>query len=179
MAGCPGQGLATRPALPRTYKHLRPGRARPREGACSGAPRRVAGDPGTQHAVIRGEGEPECPDTRDTQGAVARGLATRRASRASWPVGGSYIGAVPATYIPARPEAVPSARGASAAPPPPPTRYPSRFAAAHLPRAAASGLDRAAQAGGPETLHIHSQSRAAPGSEAGATRTSVNPRRVC
>lgn len=64
-------------------------------------------------------------------------------------------------------------------PPPPPTRYPSRFAAAHLPRAAASGLDRAAQAGGPETLHIHSQSRAAPGSEAGATRTSVNPRRVC
>lgn len=52
-------------------------------------------------------------------GRWARGLATRRASRASWPVGGSYIGAVPATYIPARPEAVPSVRGVSAASPHP------------------------------------------------------------
>lgn len=80
-----------------------------------------------------------------TQGTGTRGLATRKTSRASWPVSGSHFG--PSLQPTSRPALRQSPVLAVGPRRPPPTRFPSPFATAHLPRAAASGLVRTAQAG--------------------------------
>lgn len=109
-------------------QHLRSGRARPRDGACACAPRRVAGDPGTQHA--RGPGRGGTRVSRHTghrtRGAWARGLAARRTSRASWPVSGShFLRSLPPTSRPALRQS-PSARDTTAVDPRSPAHSRSR-----------------------------------------------------
>lgn len=81
-----------------------------------GAPRPVAGDPGTQHAGGPGRTGSRVPEHTGhrTQGAGTRGLAARRASRASWPVGGSQSGpSPPPTSRPALKQS-PGVRGSTA-----------------------------------------------------------------
>lgn len=119
--------------------------------------------PGMAPAWVRLDGWQETPEP-NTQGSGAKGNQSARAHEttglrapgrarpgnakgvtrvvASWRF---PLGAIPATYIPARPETVPSTREESAAPTRLLVPY-SPLAAAHLPRAAASGLVRTAQA---------------------------------
>lgn len=95
----------------------------------------------------------------------ARPGSAKGVARASWPVGGSHLElSLPPTSRPVLRQS-PNARGATAVTPPcPPTPrplplLPSPLVAAHLPRAAASGLVRAAQAGH-RRLSIASANRA-------------------
>lgn len=95
MAECPGQGLATQPA-----PFAAPTTPAPWEGAPQGWCLRGCASTGSRrprNPTRRGPGrggEPECPGTRDnwTRGTGARGLAKRRASRASGSVGGYHFG---------------------------------------------------------------------------------------
>lgn len=109
-------------------QHLCSGRARPRDGNCACAPRRVAGDPGNQHA--RGPGRGGTKVSRHTghrtRGARARGLAARRTSCASWPVSGShFVRSLPPTSWPALRQS-PSARDTTAVDPRSPAHSHSR-----------------------------------------------------
>lgn len=84
-----------------------------------GEPQRVAGDPGTQHAGVRGEGGTRVPGHTRQLDSGHRGARPGNAKGVTRVVVGWRfpLRAVPATYIPARPETVPSARGASTEPP--------------------------------------------------------------
>lgn len=95
VAGCAGQGLATGPAPIAAPTTPVPQKGAPRgwrlRGCASTGGRRPR-NPTRRGPGRRGTRVPGHTRQLDSGRRGARGLATRRASRASWPVGGSHLG---------------------------------------------------------------------------------------
>lgn len=183
-AGCPSQVLATRPAAP-----LAPATSAFWEGAPPGWRLRLRAatssrrPPEPNTPGVRGKVGPECQGTRDTgPGAPGRAAWQREGRRARRGRLAVPTSCGPCHLHPGRPEdspPVPATRPRWT-PVPPPTPALAQPAHRSSPASRRRLRPRPRRPGrAPKTLRSHSQSRAAPGSEAGATHTSVNPWRVC